>query len=187
MEREDGSIYGVEIRVWVFINKHNYRGDRMKTFWQWWISLGIGRPEDTEVYDSEYDGYFRAEQAWSACDAGWRAFIEKEQSVKSFEEFLKMNDREQHYSSFEGAAALTAWDFQDKQWRHVVANKEQALRLKSEAFDLLKKKNEELERDLKWITAKSLHYSLTGLTIDRVFDSQIKEIRQRHKLDEETK
>lgn len=115
----------------------------MKTFEQWWISLGIGRPEDTEVYDSEYDGYFRAEQAWSALDAEWK-----------------------------------------QKYNHDMRNKDAAYQLKSEAFDLLKKKNEELETRLEQIKKD---FELTTRPAGTVslddLEDWFKEIRQRHGLD----
>jgi hypothetical protein len=108
---------------------------QMKTFQQWEQEF----TSKCMVDDSIADRFHRHRaSAWYACDTEWRLFLENEQPAVEYSTWVH---------SFQGLPTkIDAWSFQDKQWRHIVANKVQALNLKSEAFELLKKKNEELEK-----------------------------------------
>lgn len=132
--------------------------------------------------------------------------------MKTYADWLSTRVEHISHTTTPEALAKEAWDFQEEQWRHHMKNKEAALQLKSDAFELLKKaadnlrkKNKELEsaladdraartaleakykqalEDLNYLTLQIFQiHEVEGAPMD--YDSeQAKKIRKRHKLDE---
>jgi hypothetical protein len=71
-------------------------------------------------------------------DSQWRSFLEQEYSMKSYDDWLRDGFPERYLGhGLSCDYSADAWTFQDKQWRHVLANKMMALDLKNKKIEHL--------------------------------------------------